>query len=242
MDIRRAGKYKWVMKELFFRNAHNQIHCIDSERQSQAGLPPVVFLPGMLGRAEDWFSRSANLAASRRVIAISFRGRGKSSTPKEGFSLRDHVSDIETVFDGLQLGPAILIAHSRAVPYALSFSQTRPQSVAALVLLDHAPVHTNLGTNWSDFILASENWKEFSEETVSAMQAESDLVDLTAALSQLDCPVAYIAGRRGESILTEDNLSTYAKLLRRPFVMVEPGSGHELETLDLQFVLDNIES
>src|SRR6059036_453604 len=68
-------------------NGSVRLHYLDSNPNGGARKTPIVFVPGMLGSAEDYLTEMETLA-SRRGLAMSLRARGKSDAPKSGYSLR----------------------------------------------------------------------------------------------------------------------------------------------------------
>ena len=102
----------------FVNNNEIKIHYIDSINQADNSLYSLIICPGLSEIAEEYIDLMEYLLP-RRAIALSFRGRGKSETPKTGYNLQDHVSDIEHIVDELKLTQFHLFGNSRGVSYAL---------------------------------------------------------------------------------------------------------------------------
>ena len=104
------------------------IHYIDSAPDGGDSKTAMVFVPGALGAAGD-FLKEIEALAPRRCVAISLRGRGQSDTPRKGYTLDDHVSDIEAVVDTLALRDFCLMGYSAGVPYVIEYTARYPERV-----------------------------------------------------------------------------------------------------------------
>ncbi len=160
---------------------------------------PVLVAPGLSDSAEDHRGLVEALSP-RRVVAMSFRGRGRSGSPVTGYDLGGHVSDLDAVVEGLGLRDVVLFGHSRAVSYAVAYAATRPDRVASLVLGDAPPVHRSFPPEWVGQFGAS-RWRgqrvdeRVSEDLLRAIQREAREVQLWDTLAALRIPVvALLAG------------------------------------------------
>ena len=125
------------MKQHFITNGSIKIEALEWEGTNPS-LTPILFIPGMLGRAESFAKEIESHWQDRRCVSMSLRGRGRSEAPVTGYSLDDHASDIAAVVRGLKLDRGVIVvAHSRGVPYALRFVELHPQAVVTLALMDH---------------------------------------------------------------------------------------------------------
>ena len=63
------------------------------------GLPPVLCLPGLTRNARDYDALAARLSGRRQVIAIDFRGRGKSDYAKDPMTYvpATYVADVQAL-------------------------------------------------------------------------------------------------------------------------------------------------
>ena len=82
----------------------------------------------------------------RHVISFSFRGRGLSSTPEHGYTLDDHLTDIEKVVETSGITNYYVVGFSRGAAYTLGWyfknrenSENR-EKIAGLILVDQAPI------------------------------------------------------------------------------------------------------
>ncbi|NYD90574.1 alpha/beta fold hydrolase [Sphingomonas melonis] len=63
------------------------------------GLPPVLCLPGLTRNARDYDALAARLSGRRQVIAVDFRGRGKSDYAKDPMTYvpATYVADVQAL-------------------------------------------------------------------------------------------------------------------------------------------------
>lgn len=100
----------------------------------------VVCLHGCAGSADQWVHQISHLAQGYRVIAPELRGHGRSEVPNSAYSLEEFLWDLTQVLSQLKVAePFTIIAHSFGGPLALTFAQSRSESVSRLVLLASAP-------------------------------------------------------------------------------------------------------
>jgi pimeloyl-ACP methyl ester carboxylesterase len=121
------------IRESAVKNKDVRIHYL--VKDSESNLTPLVYIPGMLGSAEVFVSEMESLSP-RKCISISLRGRGKSDVPSTGYSLIDHVSDIESVVNDCNLNKFVLMAYSMGVPYAIEFVAKNSSLIEGLIILE----------------------------------------------------------------------------------------------------------
>ncbi|MBT2760598.1 alpha/beta hydrolase, partial [Paenibacillus sp. ISL-20] len=105
--------------KLFYRLSHPDSDC---------SLTPLLICPGLSETAEEYQDLLEYLMP-RRCIVLSFRGRGQSGTPPNGYDLKDHVTDIESVVKSTGITPFHLYAFSRGVSYALEYTRLHPDQI-----------------------------------------------------------------------------------------------------------------
>jgi len=103
---------------------------------------PVVCLPGLTRTAEDFATLAAALAADRRVLALDYRGRGRSDYDPnpEHYAIAVEAADVVTVLSGLAAAPAVVVGTSRGGLIAMTLAAAKPQLLAGVVLNDIGPV------------------------------------------------------------------------------------------------------
>jgi pimeloyl-ACP methyl ester carboxylesterase len=90
------------------------------------------------------YNRLLSWLAPRRVVAFDFLGYGRSErAPADVLGAADHVNQLRTVLDALDIETATLVAHDASGPVAIDFVLSAPERVGQLVLLNtyygHAP-------------------------------------------------------------------------------------------------------
>jgi len=100
------------------------------------GEPPVLALHGLTANCRCWDTIAAAVSPARRLLAVDLRGRGRSDKPAHGYSLEQHVRDLEAVLNQLGAGRVALLGHSLGAYIALALAAHWPEAVERLILLD----------------------------------------------------------------------------------------------------------
>jgi pimeloyl-ACP methyl ester carboxylesterase len=107
---------------------------------------PVVCLPGLARTAADFDALAGALtshaSASRRVVALDYRGRGDSEYDRNpaNYSFQIELADVLAVVTALDCLPAIFVGTSRGGILAMLLAALRPTAIASVVLNDIGPV------------------------------------------------------------------------------------------------------
>jgi pimeloyl-ACP methyl ester carboxylesterase len=111
-----------------------------------ASRRPVLCLPGLSRSGDDFDDLAAALegdaAAPRRVIALDFRGRGRSDYDRnpENYAIKIETADVIAVIAALETGPTVIVGTSRGGLVAMALASKQPASIAGVVLNDVGPV------------------------------------------------------------------------------------------------------
>jgi pimeloyl-ACP methyl ester carboxylesterase len=122
-----------------------KLHVRSYGRGSAAALP-VVCLPGLARTGDDFATLALALAANtdrpRRVIAIDYRGRGRSDYDRNpaNYSFQIEIADVLAVVAALECMPAVYIGTSRGGILTMLMAAMRPTAIAGVLLNDIGPV------------------------------------------------------------------------------------------------------
>ncbi|HEY9892626.1 MAG TPA: alpha/beta fold hydrolase [Candidatus Sericytochromatia bacterium] len=97
---------------------------------------PLVLLHGDSASALDWSWVLPNLAATHCVYAPDFPGFGDSAKPSLDYTPEFLKQFLVDFLDALGIERAVLVGNSLGGQVALRFALSRPEQVAALVLVD----------------------------------------------------------------------------------------------------------
>ena len=122
-----------------------RLHARCYGRRSLAALP-VVCLPGLARTADDFDVLATALANDagrpRRVIALDYRGRGRSEYDKDpaNYSFQTELADVLAVVTALDAMPAIFIGTSRGGILTMLLTALRPTAIAGALFNDIGPL------------------------------------------------------------------------------------------------------
>jgi pimeloyl-ACP methyl ester carboxylesterase len=110
------------------------------------GALPVVCLPGLTRSSEDFHDLAQALEAEssrpRRVLAVDYRGRGRSDRDPDwrNYDVRIELNDTLQVLTAAGIERAVLVGTSRGGLITMALSAARPTVLAGAVLNDVGPV------------------------------------------------------------------------------------------------------
>ncbi len=110
--------------ELFYRKSGNG--------------PPIIIIHGLYGSSDNWLSIGKALSNNYTVYLLDQRNHGKSphNDQHDYLSMRD---DLIEFMDHHGLEKAIIIGHSMGGKTAVFLSESNPERIEALVVIDIAP-------------------------------------------------------------------------------------------------------
>ena len=122
-----------------------RLHARCYGRRSLAALP-VVCLPGLARTADDFDVLATALATNaehpRRVIALDYRGRGRSEYDKDpaNYNFQTELADVLAVIAALDATPAIFVGTSRGGILTMLLAAVRPTAIAGALFNDIGPL------------------------------------------------------------------------------------------------------
>jgi pimeloyl-ACP methyl ester carboxylesterase len=206
------------------------LHVISSA-EWDASLPPIVFVPGMLGLA-DYYPEHVAIHAPRRIFAYSHRGLGKSILPEgvnAGFMARR--ADLEAVVEHFQLEKYFLSAFSAGVPFAVEHTLRFPERVLGLALMDFEPIYRKPSMTWVDMVVKREDSNR-PPAVIRRYQQDAEPLDFYDRLSEIRCPVLIERGGGEGSLLSPQAADRMRSLIKNAELVVLPNSGHEPDERD----------
>jgi pimeloyl-ACP methyl ester carboxylesterase len=108
-----------------------------TEWPGREGAEPLLLLHGFADAGATFQFLVDELDADHRLLALDWRGFGRSQWPADGYWFPDYYADLEAFLDAvLPDRPATLIGHSMGANIALSYAGLRPARVARVVALE----------------------------------------------------------------------------------------------------------
>ncbi|HEX9340819.1 MAG TPA: alpha/beta hydrolase [Thermoplasmata archaeon] len=227
-----------MVEERWALNREVRIHFLDSDQEGTGSRTPIVFVPGVLGSAEDCLTEMQAFA-SRRCVAMSLRGRGLSDAPETGYRFEDHVADIEAVVTTANLSGFCLCGYSVGVAYAIGFASEFPELLRGLVLIDYPARYPAFSESWVE--RAKPMMDESKRHAAVGLQREAAERPLWGLLSKISCPALVLRGGREDSLLSPEDARKYETHLRTASIQVFHDAGHEIWKPDSSRYLQSLE-
>lgn len=103
--------------------------------------PVLLLMHGLTANANAFDGLiKAGLSNTFRVLSVDLRGRGLSSCPDKGYTMKEHADDIIGMLDALNIRQVIVAGHSFGGFLGLYLSVYFPERISRLIMLD-AAVH-----------------------------------------------------------------------------------------------------
>jgi pimeloyl-ACP methyl ester carboxylesterase len=194
------------MKNVFVQNGPVVLHVLENGIASPE-TPSLLVIGGLWEPAERAIPLLSDLPG--HVVALSFRGRGLSSTPACGYGLGDHLSDIAAVVEHFGLEAYCMLGFSRGAAYALGWSLRQQQNVRGLIVVDQPPVHQKPGTGYVDFwsnlvYLGVPILNFMRRQALEGLERDAAEVNFCPQLHQLQIPVTVFVGRNNAATIPSD--------------------------------------
>lgn len=103
----------------------------------EPSAPPLVLVHGGRDQKRSWDRVAARLAETYRVIAFDLRGHGQSDWVSDGdYGVMDHVYDLNSLVDALELERFTLLGHSLGGNITLRFTGLFPDRIKKLIAIE----------------------------------------------------------------------------------------------------------
>jgi pimeloyl-ACP methyl ester carboxylesterase len=214
-----------AIKQCLALNGKVRLRYLDSGSESDHSPVPLVFVPGMLGNAEQFLDEFAQFAP-RRCLSVSLRGRGKSDAPARNYNFFHHVSDLATIITWSKAAPCCLMGHSVGAAYALGYAVGHPDQLKGVIVLDYPARYPAFPPAWTERALASGSVPKERARVLHRLQLESSEVLLWEKLPQLTCPVLVIRGEQEGALLDAAGAARYQTMLPQARIEVFADSVH----------------
>ncbi|MFX1565104.1 MAG: alpha/beta fold hydrolase [Promethearchaeota archaeon] len=152
--------------------------------------PPLVFIHGWAASHRFWKYQIPLFAQSNLVIAYDLRGHGDSEKPAHGYSIRDHIQDLESILATQQISNPVLIGHSLGGMIALQATLDELVNPRGLVLVGTSPhpvatFKRNLEFSLLQFLIriSRKRAAKFTEKALFAPDVNQELVEWVNAES-----------------------------------------------------------
>ncbi|HYF81860.1 MAG TPA: alpha/beta hydrolase [Clostridia bacterium] len=227
-----------IIREGWVDNKGVMIHYLESY-ESEGNLTPLFICSGLSESAED-YTNLMHVLAPRRCIVLSFRGRGKSDCPENGYSLEDHVSDIESVIIHLGLENFYLLGYSRGVSYTIDYAIHNNMKIKGLIIEEYPALHKKMTEGWADGFFNVFPDTNIKYAAILGIERESKQVDFSNLLHVIECPTLVMRGMKDSSQLTDEAVEVYLNNISNCRVEVFENAGHRILVDDFDRFIETI--
>ena len=102
----------------------------------EGSIGPILCVHGITANCRCWDVLAEVLAPDYLVLAMDLRGRGRSEKPDKGYSLENHLRDMNGLMDDFGIDRAVVMGHSLGAYIGLAFAAEYPERVDRLILVD----------------------------------------------------------------------------------------------------------
>ena len=145
--------------------------------------------------------------APHRCVIVDLRGRGASDAPERGYTVDDHVGDLDAVVADARIGPVHLVAYSRGTTYALAWALEHPDSVLSLTVGDYRAEQIVPPDGWASWWMST-SWRgipmteRMQPHVVHEVARDVTAISYWSRLAELPCPVLVIRPTAGAFWMT----------------------------------------
>ncbi|HEX7713367.1 MAG TPA: alpha/beta hydrolase [Bacillota bacterium] len=187
------------MMELFEVNTKQGNTIEYYKKEADRNKIPVVLSMGNWEPALRGFPL-LNQIEDRTSVVLSYRGRGRSGSPDQGYDWKDHSHDLEAVVEDCGFDKCIFIAFSKGVSYTLGYLESNPEKACGLLLIDYPAIHCESIKGYAEFWY-NRTYKDFrlkdyvTRKALDGIERESTYRDFYPLIASIKCPVTLFVGR-----------------------------------------------
>ena len=197
--------------------------------------PPLVLLHGVLRAWQDFSSLLASLSSHSRLMAVDFRGHGRSAEAT-AYRVVDYVSDTASLLRQELDQPAVVLGHSLGAMVALAAAAEQPDRVRGIILED--PPFETMGSR-----IAASGFLNYFEALQQLASMHLPVPQLARGMAEIRLPGGGAAGLRLGDVRDAASLRFAAHCLAAadPRVLVPIVQRDWLQGYNLSAVLRRIE-
>ena len=185
-----------------------------------AASPAFLFVHGWTCDRSFFAPQFEHFGRDHRVVALDLRGHGESSPAKDGdYAIPTFANDVAALIEHLDIAPAVVVGHSLGGVIITQLTASRPDLVAAAVLVDPAPMvmSAELRPIVEELFaeIAGPDGEQTRARIVEGMFMQSDDADRRAAIVKTMAAVPQdIAAPAIGGLLTFDGAAALAAVTR----------------------------
>lgn len=190
---------------------HIMLNCEMSELKNKRQT--LICIPGITGTAKDFSPVLESLDDKWGGLSISMRGRGLSSLPHKGYSIKNHSDDIKKIINQLGIKNHVILGVSFGGIYALHYALNNTANVIGLIIVDHPLYTEKFPDNWSESFEKSPFCSGSSETLLDRIGSETEVVDLTENFTKSNLKTAVFVPKKPDvfSLITNQDEEDFMK-------------------------------
>lgn len=111
-----------------------------------SGDPPLLFVHGWCCDHTFWRRQVPAFRRRHRVVTVDLRGHGRSSKPRQEYTIAGFCEDLEWLLDELYLQRPVVVGHSMGGLIALHLGARARRPLSAVAMVD-SPIFLRLSTD-----------------------------------------------------------------------------------------------
>ena len=206
---------------------------------------PLLICPGLSESSKDYID-IINTLDDRKVVALSFRGRGESLSKLNEYTLVNHVNDIELVVKDLNLNNFCIMGHSRGVSYILSYAIKNNKKLKGLIIGEYPPEHKKMPRGWAKESINFYNNHcdviSITYEVLKGIEKDSNQVYFKDELNKINCKTLILKGELEETLLNDDDINVYLDNINSKNINVVrfKNAGHDIKSDDFNSFINEL--